>query len=82
MNISPRYRAILADGDTTRERPLQIFGESIEELERWALKVLKDAPDGAAVSVYQTVEQYVKLIPKPLKKTDEKTEEPSKETKP
>ena len=72
MTISPRYRATLDDGDATRERPLTIYGESLEEIERWAGEVLKKALDGGVVNVYMTVEQHVKMIPKPKKQEDQK----------
>ena len=68
---SPRYRATLHDGDTSRERPLTIYGNILEEIERWAAEVLKGALDGAGVNVYQLVEQHVKLIPKPREKAKE-----------
>jgi hypothetical protein len=59
-----KYRATLCDGDTTRERPLTIYGNSLEEIERWAEQVIPKALDGGAVNVYQNIEQHVKLIPK------------------
>jgi hypothetical protein len=34
MTISPKYRATLEDGDTSRERPLTIYGDSMEEIEK------------------------------------------------
>jgi hypothetical protein len=62
--ISPHFRAILNDGDATRERPLQIYGNDLAEIRRWAAIVLETALPGAAVNVYQSVEQHVELIPK------------------
>ena len=62
-----RFRAILIDaGNTTQERPLQIFGNDRAEIDRWADTVLRQAvsPD-AVVWVYQTVEMQVGLINKP-----------------
>jgi hypothetical protein len=67
VTISPKYRATLEDGDTSRERPLTIYGDSMEEIEKWAAAVLPGALQGGAVNVYQTVEQHVKMIPKPPK---------------
>ncbi len=61
----PKYRATLEDGDTTRERPLTIYGEDLREIERWAEVVLKSALDCGAVYVFQSIEQQIKLIPKP-----------------
>jgi hypothetical protein len=62
--ISPQFRAILNDGDATRERPLQIYGNDLAEIRRWASVVLETALPGAGVDVYQSVEQHVELIPK------------------
>jgi hypothetical protein len=62
---SLRYRATLDDGDQTRERPLTIYGNSLEAIHEWAGAVLAKALDGAAVNVYLTVEQHVEMIPKP-----------------
>ena len=64
-----RYRALLVDlGDTTAERPVQIFGNDRAEIDRWAEQVLSKAvADNAAVMVYQTIETQVGLIPKPKK---------------
>jgi hypothetical protein len=59
-----RYRAVLEDGDATRERPLVIFGNDIAQLRRWAALVLPKAIDGAVVNIYQSVEQHVEMIPK------------------
>jgi hypothetical protein len=54
----------LDDGDTTRERPLTIYGNSMQEIEAWATQVLPKALEGGAVNVYQMIEQHVKMIPK------------------
>jgi hypothetical protein len=61
-----RYRAILFDsGNTTQERPIQIFGNDRAKLEEWAEVVLKTAVSpNAGVLIYQTIEQQVGLIPK------------------
>lgn len=62
-----RYRAILIDsGNTTQERPLQIFGNDRAEIDRWAETVLKKAisPD-ALVEVYRTIETKDAMIFKP-----------------
>jgi len=59
------YRAVLEDGDASRERPLQILGNSLEQIEEWAKKVLNTAIDGAVVNVFQTIETQIKIIPKP-----------------
>jgi hypothetical protein len=62
-----RYRAILIDaGNTTQERPLQIFGNDRAVVDDWANKVIQSAisPD-AVVWIYQTIEQQVALIVKP-----------------
>jgi hypothetical protein len=61
-----RYRAILIDsGNTTQERPVQIFGNDRAKIDEWAQAVLNAAvsPD-AVVWVYQTIEQQIALIPK------------------
>jgi hypothetical protein len=66
-----RYRAILIDtGNTTQERPLQIFGNDRAIIDDWANKVLAAAisPD-AVVWVYQTIEQQVALVTKPKPET-------------
>jgi hypothetical protein len=60
--MSPKYRAILDDGDTTRERPLEIFGNDLSEIRRWAGVVLLKALDGGSVNIYQTIEQHVEII--------------------
>jgi len=61
-----RFRAILIDtGNTTQERPLQIFGNDRATMEEWAHTVLESAvsPD-AVVWIYQTIERQVGLITK------------------
>lgn len=60
------FRAILVDpGNTTAERPNQIFGTSRPEINEWADKVLATAiAKNAAVLVYQTVESQVDIITK------------------
>jgi hypothetical protein len=63
-----KYRATLVDNDKTRERPLTIYGNSIEEIRAWAKSVLPKAMDGAVILVFQTMEQQVETIrkePKP-----------------
>lgn len=64
-----RFRALLIDsGNTTQERPVQIFGNDRAEIDRWAAAVLQAAisPE-AVVCVYQTIETQVALIVKPKK---------------
>lgn len=51
-----KFRATLADADKTRERPVTIYGNSLEEIQRWAQEVLKTATEPAGVLVYQTME--------------------------
>jgi hypothetical protein len=72
-----RYRAILIDsGNTTQERPVQIFGNDRSIIDDWAKAVLATAVSPEAVVwVYQTVEQQVALIVKP------KTEAPCEPSK-
>jgi hypothetical protein len=62
-----RYRALLIDpGNTTQERPVQIFGNDRTEIDRWAANVLRQAVSlDAVVNVYQTVEQHIAIIRKP-----------------
>jgi len=62
--ISPPFRAILADSDTSRERPLQIYGSDINIVRDWAYSVLAASQEGAAVTIYQTIEQAVELVTK------------------
>lgn len=62
--MTPRYRASLIDGDTSRERPLTIYGESLSEIERWAGQVLPGALEGGRVDVFEVREVIVKSIPK------------------
>jgi hypothetical protein len=59
-----KYRAVLLEPNTEREKPLQIFGHNYQEITRWAEEVLRPAADGAVVSVYETAEQQIALIPK------------------
>jgi hypothetical protein len=58
------FRATLEDGDPKRERPLTTYHPTIEAARAWAKLVLPGALDGAAVAVFQTLEQQVELIPK------------------
>ncbi len=61
-----RFRALLIDsGNTTQERPVQIFGNDRAKIDEWAEAVLNAAvsPD-AAVLVYMTLEQQIAIIPK------------------
>ena len=62
-----RYRAILLDpGETTSERPVQIFGNSRAEVIDWANNVLKHAISPAAVvNIYETIEQQCQIVVKP-----------------
>lgn len=62
-----RFRAILIDaGNTTQERPVQIFGNDRAEIDRWAAAVLQSAVSPEAVVwVYQTIETQIALITKP-----------------
>jgi hypothetical protein len=69
-----RYRAVLKDGDETRERPLVIYGNGLAQIEQWAALVLKQAPDGAVVNVYQSIEQHIKILAKA--KVGEATKQP------
>ena len=64
-----RFRALLDDpGNTTQERPQQIFGNDRAEIDRWADVVLRRAisPD-AVVKVFETVESQVARVTKPEK---------------
>ena len=62
-----KYRARLFDpGNANAERPLEIFGNSLVEIERWAGEVLRNAvAPNAAVNVYQSIEQQIKILLKP-----------------
>lgn len=61
-----RYRAVLRDkGNTTPERPTQIMGNNRDEIDRWALQVLKTAQEGAVVDVYETFESRIAVLPRP-----------------
>ena len=62
-----QFRALLVDpGNTTQERPVQIFATNRAEIDSWAALVLdKAVSKTAAVLVYQTVEQQCGMIIKP-----------------
>lgn len=62
-----KYRAVLIDpGNTTADRPQQIYGMDYRELQSWAKLVIAKAvsPD-AFVSIYETREELIQLIHKP-----------------
>jgi len=68
-----KFRAVLVDSDTTRERPIVIYSNSFEETKRWANEVLKVSTDeNAAVNVFQSIEQHVLIIRKPKPETPKK----------
>jgi len=61
-----KFRAVLVDSDSTRERPVVIYSNSFEETKRWANEVLKLSTDEkAAVNVFQSIEQHIAIIRKP-----------------
>jgi len=59
-----QFRALLIDpGDTTQERPVQIFGSSRGEIDRWAEQVLAKAKSPTAnVTIYQTSEVKIATV--------------------
>ena len=73
---SLQYRARLIDpGNTTAERPVEIFGSNRRDMDEWSAKVLASAvADNAVVNLYQMVEQHIAIIhkPKPEAKTNAK----------
>jgi hypothetical protein len=64
MNL--KYRAILKDpGNTTLERPVQIFSATRPPIDEWAEKVLNIAIFAAAyVEVFEVVETKIDIIRK------------------
>jgi len=62
-----RYRAILIDpGNTTQERPLQVFGNDRQVIDDWTQNVLKSAiASDARVDVFQTIESKIAMVFKP-----------------
>ena len=64
---SLQYRALLVDpGSLNQDRPQQIFGTSLSEMDEWIQKVLSKAvsPD-AVVIIYRTTEQELSRHKKP-----------------
>jgi hypothetical protein len=67
LPVAPRYRARFIDpGDTTSERPVQVYGNDWQQIEQWATNILMTAksPD-AIVNVFETSEHHIKLFTKP-----------------
>jgi len=62
-----KYRAILNDpGNSTIERPKQIYGQAKPAIDEWAATVLQGAvSDDATVEIYETVEKRIDTIAKP-----------------
>lgn len=52
-----RYRAILVT-DKKLERPVQVFGNDITEMARWAREILRNYPEDR-VDLYKTTESFV-----------------------
>ena len=64
---SLQYRAVLQDpGNLHQERPQQIFGTSLSEMDGWIQATLSSAvsPD-AEVIIYRTTEQEISRHKKP-----------------
>jgi len=60
-----KYRARLIDPEMHLEKPLQTLCNSYDEVQRWALHVLKKARSPlAVVNVYMTEEKQIAIIPK------------------
>ncbi len=46
-------------------KPRQGFGETLEQVEDWATKVLERSPAGTVVSIYETKDVLIKTKEKP-----------------
>jgi hypothetical protein len=66
LPVAPRYRAILHDpADLHAERPVQIYGNDWQEIEKWAETVLAKAQSpNAVVCAFETLEQFCELFAK------------------
>lgn len=58
-----KYRALLVDPEAKQERPVQVFGNDLSEIQRWSETVLTAAVSkDAAVLIYQTIEQQISIV--------------------
>lgn len=76
-----RYRAILTDpGNLHPERPVQVFGNDLAEVERWAGVTLAKAGKDSWVDIFQTSETRIERVEKP--KTGDLLKAPPQEESP
>ena len=59
-----KYRAQLIGGPVV-DRPMQVYGDDLAVVSKWAKAVLEIAPDGAVVEIYQLTERLIEQRTKP-----------------
>ncbi len=57
-----RYRVLLIDTETIQERPVQVFMNTVTDIQLWADNVLRKASKVAYVVVYRVMETEVAVL--------------------